>query len=220
MNGKKETLATSCSDKIKELILNGELAPGEKIKGDYLKNYLACGLSPIREALSRLVGTGVIELSDNIGFKVTPLSNEMIVNFYQSYAKVEKILFSESIINHHDEWESNLVTGLYKLAKIENANGKVEYSLWSAHNDKFHDALISGADLVDLNAFYKNLAFKRLWLNNCIYGAANHKLITTSHREHNKIAELALAGDEVTATALLYKHTMNSCEMLLSNFSK
>ncbi len=220
MNTKKETLATSCSDKIKELILTGELAPGEKIKGDYLKNYLGCGLSPIREALSRLIGSGVIELSDNVGFKVATLSPEMIVNFYQSYAKIERLLFSESILNHHDGWESNLVAGLYKLSKIEGSTAKVEYSLWSAHNDRFHDALISGSDLTEVNVFYKNLAFKRLWLNNCVYGADNQKLISTSHREHNKIAELALAGDEVTATNLLYKHTMNSCEMLLSNFTK
>lgn len=216
----KETLATNCTKKIKELILNCDLKPGDKIKGDYLKNVLNCGLSPIREALTRLLATGVIELVDNSGFKLSTITQEMIVDFYKSYAKLEKVLFSESILKNDESWESSVVTSLHQLAKIETSNTKPSYANWSIYNDKFHDALVSGAGLSDLENAYKNLSFKKHWLHNCVYGTSVHREITVSHREHSKIAELALSGDGDTAIKLLYKHTSNSCDILLRSFKR
>lgn len=215
----KETLISRCVSKIRDLLLSDDLLPGDKIKGDYLKSYLNCGLSPIREALSRLVATGVVTFVDNEGFKVALLSESAIIDFYTTYAKIEKLLFSESILNHYEAWESNVVSSLFRLSKVENNDIKVEYQLWSHYNDKFHDALVSGSLLNGLDDLYKNLAFKKVWIHNKVYGCNNKKLITLSHREHNKIAELALLGDEA-ATSLLYKHTMNGGDLLLRNFKK
>ena len=42
-----DTLATDCINNIRELILSGELFPGERLKGEYLKQKFKVGLSPI-----------------------------------------------------------------------------------------------------------------------------------------------------------------------------
>lgn len=48
-------------DAIRELILNGELAPGEKIDDTDLQRWLDSSRTPIREALNRLQVDGLIE---------------------------------------------------------------------------------------------------------------------------------------------------------------
>lgn len=215
----KETSASKCVSTIKELLLTGNIPAGSKIKGDYLKMKLDCGLSPIREALSRLTSTGVVEVVDNIGFRVAKLDKVAILDFYRTYAKIEQILFIESIKNCFEYWEKNVVSALYQLAKIETSNIKIEYSKWSKCNDEFHRSLTSGANLTELMQYYKSLEFKKLWYHNCIYGVENNKLITVNHREHNKIAQLALDGDETTASSLLYKHTIDSGDILITKLT-
>lgn len=54
LDGKEQSLANQCYEKLQEHILNGTFAPGQKLKVDALKQEFDIGHSPIREALSRL----------------------------------------------------------------------------------------------------------------------------------------------------------------------
>ncbi|MDD3267059.1 MAG: GntR family transcriptional regulator [Burkholderiales bacterium] len=220
MHNNKETLSSYCFNEIKKLILNCKLLPNEKIKGDYLKHELNIGLSPIREGLSRLITTGLVELVDNVGFKVADISYEKICDFYTSYAKLEQMLFLESIENHDEPWESKVVSSLYQLAKIENSITKATYSEWSICNDKFHESLVSGSKLNELNKTFEQMNIRKSWYHNLAYGIDNHKLISISHREHNKIAELALKREKELACNMLYQHTMQGFELIIINLKK
>lgn len=215
-----KTLSTICQDKIQNLILDCQIMPNEKIKGDYLKSYLEVGLSPIREALSRLIATGLVELIDNVGFKVASISRDKIWDFYVSYAQIEQILFIESIESHTEAWESEVVSSLYQLAKIENNRDKVPYHIWSKLNERFHDALVSGSKLNELKSIFKQLAVRKTWYHNLAYGVDNAKLVSVNHREHSQIAQLALIGNKEVATKILHKHTMHNFELVLNYLYK
>lgn len=220
MKNTKETLASNCYNQIKELILSGELQADDRIKGDYLKNLLQVGLSPIREALSRLIHSGLVELVDNSGFKVATISHKKIQDFYKAYAEIEQLLFVDSIKNHAKEWESGIIATLYQLAKIENSSNNVMYSDWASVNDEFHSALINGSDNIELKNILEQLNTRKTWYHNLAYGINNHKLIRVNHREHSKIAGLALNQDIDSASKLLYNHTMQGFELVMSNLSK
>lgn len=206
----KETMSSSCVNRIKNLILNGELLPGEKIKGDYLKSYLNTGLSPIREALARLISTGLVELNDNVGFKVPLISKGNLLDFYKSYAKIEQLLFKESIECGDKNWESRVVSALYHLSKVETLESKVNYKMWSSVNEEFHEALISGCNLIALRATRDNFLLCKTWYHNLAYAKFENELISINHNEHSRIAELALSRNVELSSDLLYRHTMHS----------
>lgn len=212
---KKETLTSYCTNKIRNLILEGKLLPGERIKGDYLKSYLGVGLSPIREALSRLVSTSLIESVDNVGFKVASITKSRVIDFYKSYAKIEALLFKEAIECGNESWESNIVAALYQLAKIENIGTKANYKAWSIQNENFHEALINGCPLVELKKVRASFTLLKEWYHNLAYGQSKNELVSVNHSEHSKIVELAIARKVESASAMLYHHTMHSLDSLV-----
>ena len=56
---------------IRRMILVGELAPGEKLKIEKLRQILDMGGSPIREALTLLVSDLLVERLDQRGFRTS-----------------------------------------------------------------------------------------------------------------------------------------------------
>ncbi|MGX5654731.1 GntR family transcriptional regulator [Geodermatophilus nigrescens] len=59
---------------IRQAILDGELAPGERLITAALSERFAVSPTPLREALQRLAGEGLVEFAAQRGARVTPLS--------------------------------------------------------------------------------------------------------------------------------------------------
>lgn len=59
---------------IKHGILTSRLVPGSKLAPDQLKEELQTGIAPIREALGRLAGEGLVDAESQRGFRVPPVS--------------------------------------------------------------------------------------------------------------------------------------------------
>ena len=211
-----ETLASKCASDVLNLIITGVLRPGEQIKGEYLKNRLEIGLSPIREALSRLVNTNLVEFTDNVGFKVSQIDSNRVCDLYRSYAKIETLLLREAIENADEVWESSVVAALYQLSKVE-GNGKVIYKNWSIRNEEFHAALVGGCPLTGLKQIRQQVMLVKNWYHNLAYLNLSHELIETSHLEHKKIADLSISRKADAACAMLYKHSMHNLDSVLSN---
>ncbi len=214
------TLASSCFMQIRQLILTGELLPGERIKGEYLKSRLQVGLSPIREALSRLVTTGLVEVVDNAGFRVASLSQEKIVDSFQSLAKLEALLLREAIESGDENWEAQIMASLYRLSKIEANNLKIPHSLWSTRNDEFHEALIAGCRLYGLKQMRQTFLTFKEWCYGLAYPGLNEELVMVSHQEHAQIAELAITRKADAACTMIYKHTLHNLATLSLRLQK
>ena len=215
-----ETLASSCVNQIRNLILRGDLLPGERIKGDYLKSQLGVGLSPIREALARLISSSLIESTDNQGFRVAQIYRSSVYDTYKSAAKIEILLLREAIDCGDEVWESTIVAALYLLSKIEKTGVKANYKLWSAHNEAFHAALIKGCDLTGLKSVRAHFSLIKEWYHNLAYGNVVDELIAVNHSEHSKIAALALARNADAACMLLYQHSLQSFNSLVSTLTQ
>jgi DNA-binding GntR family transcriptional regulator len=212
------TLSSICVSTITDLIYKGELLPGDKIKGEYLKNRLNVGLSPIREALSRLSATGLVEFVDNVGFRVSVLNREIIGDTYESYTKIEILMLQEAIENGNEDWEATIMGALHCLSKVESRGNKVNYKVWNDCNEKFHQSLISGCNLRGLCKSRQQLLFLKDWYNCLAYKESD--LIQVNHSEHKKIAELVINRQADSACTLLYRHTMHGLESLISKLKE
>jgi len=75
---------------LREAIITGEIAPGEKLKVENLKSSLNTGASPVREALSLLTSNQLVERRDQRGFRVAAVSRKQFDEILRSYELFEQ----------------------------------------------------------------------------------------------------------------------------------
>ena len=68
------TLTETVRESIRADIIDGTLGPGERLRIDELKEKYGPSATPIREALTRLVGEWIVESSGRTGFRVADMS--------------------------------------------------------------------------------------------------------------------------------------------------
>lgn len=208
-----DTLTTICYNQIRDLILTGELAPGERLKGSYLKSKLGIGLTPIREALSRLVSTNLVIFKDKTGFSVAYLYEEKIIDTFKAFAKIETILLKESIQNGDDNWEAAVLSAQYKITKID-INSIAKYFIYSLKIEEFHNALISACNCYSLHQIRKQLMIIRRWYCHLAYQV--DKTICIDRYEYSKLSKLALQRKTNLACSYLYTHLTKDIKIIVN----
>lgn len=83
------TLREAAADEIHALILNGELAPGERLLEDQLASKLGVSRNPIREAIRLLESTGLVEVIPRRGAYVTKVDVEDLEQLLEMRGVVE-----------------------------------------------------------------------------------------------------------------------------------
>ena len=66
-------------DRIRTLILSGDVAPGTRLGQVDLADRLGVSRTPVREALRRLTGEGLVEFEDQRGFRVAALALDSVM---------------------------------------------------------------------------------------------------------------------------------------------
>lgn len=190
-NEKEQTLAHQCYEQIEECIINGTFAPGKKLKVDELKKQLVAGHSPIREALSRLTTSGLVQAEENKGFRVAYISESDVNDVYQTFFDIEMLALKQALEKGDDAWESSIVAALHCLALVETKQGPIEYKTWAKRNYDFHVALISACKSPLLLHIRENV-YRRFdrYCRIAFYTA--HQDLTPNHEEHKKLAQAVL----------------------------
>ena len=214
---RKQTLSSHVSNEVRLAILSGEIAPGEKINLDNLRKKYGISISPAREAVARLVGTGLVEFADQRGYRSTTLSTAELEDIVALRITIETMALRESIAHATLDWESKVMGALHRLKRNAPplAGGGVSKEWIAAYAD-FHLALGPGAGNPLLRACCLNLIerFSR-YCNTTAGGAAPlHAL----GGEHDEIAKYAIARDGEKACGALAKHIQSVGACLLALF--
>lgn len=199
----KETSATRTAYlTLRQMILTGELAAGEKLKIEQLRARLDTGASPVREALSLLTSDMLVERLDQRGFRAAPASLSNFQEILTLRCALEDMALRQSIANATADWEEALVVSHHRM-KRANAEGGIP-KFEEAHK-AFHMALLDNADspillrycgqLYDLNIRYRYLAAA---------GTNYQKRDVAS--EHVEILDAAVRGDADAASTALMNH--------------
>lgn len=76
------TLADRALDKIETAIMKGDLAPGTKISEVLLAKTFGISRGPLREAIRRLEGRGLLEIIPHVGARVVTLSVDDLLEVF------------------------------------------------------------------------------------------------------------------------------------------
>lgn len=193
-------------------IIDGKLAPSDKLRIDQLRETYGFGVSALREALSRLVSEGLVESEGQRGFWVAPISREELHDIMGTRMVLEVEALTQSIQHGSLEWESGVVAARHSLERTETSMSSDTPDVvitWERANRQFHMALISGCPLKWLLRF--NGALYDQWQR------YRHRTILRRpiprsglSAEHVEIVEATLARDSQTACAALRGHIANT----------
>ncbi|MEZ9361383.1 GntR family transcriptional regulator [Vibrio cyclitrophicus ZF65] len=82
VSDKENTKSENLTEYLVEAIVNGELAPGSKISEPELAKRFEVSRGPLREAIMRVEGLGLIERIPHVGARVITFSAEKLLELY------------------------------------------------------------------------------------------------------------------------------------------
>ncbi|WP_347312140.1 GntR family transcriptional regulator [Defluviimonas sp. SAOS-178_SWC] len=200
----KATRASRVAEDLRQSILRGDLAPGEKVNLDRLRTHFGISLSPLREAVSRLVTVGLVESEDQRGFRIAPVSVDDLAEVTRLRADFESLALGYAVELAEIDWESAVLGALHRLNRASRDPSATDSAREAAHS-AFHLALIEGCGMPILVGFCRNLHDLNLRYRR-LFGAGLDENRDMS-AEHVAIAEAAaVRRDADAACVLLRRH--------------
>lgn len=205
--GRVQTLADKAEALLQSEIISGRLPPEERLVLPSLENRLGIGLTPLREALSRLVAHGLVTVEGNKGFRVSSISMDDLVDITKTRVIVECGALRLSMENREEEWEEGLVGATHRLVKtVGQLQGPISENLekYDAAHWNFHRALLAGCGIPRLMSLQGDLydqayRYRRLMAE----GGMNPQRVI---EEHQLLSDLALGTDIEAACRALARH--------------
>ncbi|MFB9947500.1 GntR family transcriptional regulator [Rhizobium puerariae] len=215
----KITIGSQLAARLREAIVSGELPAGSKINLDRTREMFSVSLSPLREALARLIPDGLVEFEDNRGYRVSAVSLENLAEITSLREEMETYALRESIRVGTAEWEGNVMRALHRLNRAERDAARPKtFEIWEALHQEFHLTLISGCRkplLINFCTMLLNLndRYRRIFLEQTS-GDRN------VNHEHSEIAQGAVARDVDYACEKLRLHIARTGGNLLRHLSE
>src|SRR6266853_2049961 len=111
------TRTSNVFEQLQSDILTCRILPDTRLRLKDIRIRYSCGLSPLREALMRLVADGLVVLEDRKGFRVAPVSQEEMIDLTNMRCELEAIAIRRAIEKGDDRWEANLIARSHELSK-------------------------------------------------------------------------------------------------------
>lgn len=197
----RRSLATGISRRIEELILGGELKPGERINEVRLAATLKVSRAPVREALRRLERHGLVETRPNFGSYVVVLDRQDIAELYDIRIALEELVGRRAAERMDPVRLARLEAELARCAACAAAGDSRGY--YRANLD-LHAVIVAAAGSRHLADAYAGVV-KRLAV--CRIGnPASAADMRTSLAEHQAVVEALRRRDPTAAGQALGDH--------------
>lgn len=212
------TLTTDLFEQIRSDILHCRLDPGTRLRFKDLRKRYASGLSPLREALMRLVAEGLVQLTDHKGFSVAPVSRDEMVDIADTLFELEALAIRMAIEKGDDRWEATIVARFHELSKrgMFDDDGTLDVE-WESRNVAFHESLYLACGSPSLIVLCRQLSerFSR-------YRRLRTRQTSNPTRnvadEHEHIMKTVVNRDAAQALQLLRKHRSTTIADILAHW--
>lgn len=211
MNGAKSigprraTLAVEVRGEIERMIVDGELAAGEKLNELALSNAMGVSRGTVREAIRSLADSGLIDLIANRGAFVHETTLDEVRNLYELRGAIFGMACGAAARRVGTGAEPKLVAALERnLDQMRATHAKADTARYYALNIEFHDLLLQGAGNPKAKVMYDNLVKEmHLFRRKGLSIATN---IARSIEEHEVIVRAVAKGDAEGARLAALDH--------------
>jgi DNA-binding GntR family transcriptional regulator len=197
---------------LRDAIVRGDLAPGEKIRQEATAQQLGISLIPIREALKTLASEGVVTYFPQRGYFVTELPAAAIGDVYAVRDTLERQAEAAAVSRLTAADLAGMRAHLRDQARAVEDRDAVEMI---ATNRRFHFVVFARSENAWLERFitqlwdtldpYRVLSYRRMWLEGPDGGVPAEILA-----EHERILTALERGRHERALTLLERHRSRS----------
>lgn len=201
--------------RLKKDIVSGVLAPNEKLRVRELIARYGIGASPMREALARLSGTGLVKLQGQKGFRVSPLAQDDLMDITRARQIIESEALVLAIESGDDAWEAEIIKTFHLFAREVERREEASDSwldAFEARHHAFHSSLIAACPVQTLKAFCDDLYLRKERYRRVMFGYRFEKdeLID----EHENLMKQILSRDVSNARSALVAHIGITADVL------
>lgn len=199
-------------EKIKELILNMELKPGEFISEAILAKRLSVSRTPVREALKKLEQEGLI-VTEGKRKRIFILTLKDLKEIFELKRIIETEVVYWAIERGKEEDFKRLKCAVEELERLAKSKPKNSYEIkewfatWFKKDKEFHNIIFDMADNKRARQIIENLNSQ--WHRLRIGIDAIEGRIEKALEEHKKIAQAILEKDVEKAKEAMVEHLDN-----------
>jgi DNA-binding GntR family transcriptional regulator len=203
------TLAEKAFETLHTAIITGQLRPGTRLPIEELAEVLEMSPMPIREAVRRLDGAGLVENIPHRGARVTELSLTDLAEVYEARVALEVLAIRRAAERLHPEHEAIARHRLAALNQMSDDNSAAT----SAAHAAFHFALYEAAD----SAWLLRL-IRPVWETSERYclEVPQCRRLTARVNEHEAILDACIAHDPDRAAVALRDHLATTANFIAS----
>lgn len=202
-------------DQLRDLIVQGELAPETKLNERVLAERLGTSRTPLREAIKFLASEGLVELLPNRGAVVAPLKPEKMKEVFVVLGALEA-LAGDLACRNASEDDIAEIRALHFHMLAHHAAG--ELAQYFKFNQQIHSRIMDCAGNTTLTASYRSLnshVKRARYLANL-----SRERWDKAVQEHGEILDALTRRDGARLQALLRDHLANKLVLVMEALDK
>jgi len=201
MSSKERLLAD-----LRRKILTLELEPGTHLDETTLSAEYGISRTPLRDVFRQLAGEGYIQLRDNRGTIVSPMSHKTMRDFFMTAPTIYAAVARLAARNAEPAQIARLREVQARFRKAVDSGAVEDMVYW---NDRFHFVMGEMADNQYLMPSLRRLLIDHARIGQTFWRARNAQMrdrIEAAAQQHDRFIELIEAGDAEAAVALTLDH--------------
>ena len=202
-------LHEQAAERLREMIVQGELAPGSPLVEVELSDALGISRTPLREALKLLAQQGLVELRANRSPCVRPLRAGEVRELFEALAGIER-LAAELAAQRITEPELRRLHDLQRDIEAEHKAGRID--AYSAANRAIHRTIVEAARNAALSEIHAALLTRAEQVR--VYALRLDDRWEQSIAEHRAILDALEARSATLAGQLLGSHVGHTADVV------
>ncbi|MFB6290900.1 MAG: GntR family transcriptional regulator [Candidatus Bipolaricaulia bacterium] len=210
----KQSLGDQIYGEIKKRIIDLEIKPGDKIQPSHLEEEFGVSRAPIREALHRLKGDGLVEAKPRVGYFVTEITQDKIRDLYDLRVLFETYGLETALTRISKERIENLKQESTRLLEDNLSKSKIRERFDKIDKELHLELILENAN----NQFLQHYSSKTI---NLIRVTRHlNERIEEALREHIKILDALEKRDPNQGKDYLTLHLRNVEAEILENLKE
>ncbi|HSV77882.1 MAG TPA: GntR family transcriptional regulator [Ramlibacter sp.] len=206
----RAALHEQAARRLRQMLVEGEIAPGAKLNERALSELLQVSRTPLREAIKMLAAEGLVELLPNRGAIALALTEADVLNTFEVMAGLEA---------QAGELAAERITPA-ELAEIQAMHFEMlaawtrrDLSAYYGLNARIHDAIAAAARNSVLAAVHEQVNARLQALR--FRSNQDEDKWRRAVKEHEKMIEALAARDPAAMRAVLLQHLRNKRDVVL-----
>ena len=191
-------------------IMNGRYRAGQSISPDSLASNLNMSKTPIREALLQLETEGLVVRNGRF-YNIIYLDENEVIELYEVRAILEAEASAMAAARMTDDIRKDLKETLRIIRKTSSAENPDPIMLADL-NGKLHSMIAAASGNRYIVEYTSNIRLKLKVVRTTLFSSFDRREVEL--KEHEKVIEAVLSGDQATARRSMWEHEMEVLEYL------